>query len=131
MTTTRAALAKLTGADKHDRKRYASESVAIVAPGVGVCPDWMSPEVKVIWNEVSLRELPSGVLTIKDRRALMLLCSVLAEFEAGPLSTARAKFMDGLLQQFGMTPQSGKKVVLLETKKEAVNPFAEFAQTFN
>ena len=85
---------------------------------IGECPNHLSDEHKVIWNEI-VDKCADGVLTCQDELALEIVVKGVHQMRHGDISGAE---MDRLFKQigkFGMNPSERSNVMVKSPEKES------------
>lgn len=129
---------QLTGATKHDKKRYAARGKEPETTGpIGAPPEhWKKPSsypkgaLEEIWNDI-VRQAPPGLLTLSDRMLLEFLCVDIYEGRrVGSKGAARAREnAEKRLAKLGMDPASRARMAIAgQASDEQLGKLAEFQQ---
>ena len=77
--------------------------------GIGDPPSRLSTELSMIWRELAVALLPN-VGTAGDRVAFELLVGLTGKSQARTISAAETSQMTRLLNEFGLTPVSRRRL---------------------
>lgn len=120
---------ELSGALKHDPKRYADRAdEPKPTASLGNAPPCLSPEEKKVWAE--LRRTVFW-LTNADRQAVEMLCELIVKRRSGTITAGERGVMMNLFVHFGMTPADRSKVQAAPKKPHGEAPGEGWAMFTN
>ena len=117
------------GFDHDPQRRAARESEPIPSGPLGDPPERFTKVQKEVWAELAI-QVPEGVLTIADRMAADLYCSLVARHYGGDedvdgsikppekLKASEYGLILQLLSRFGCTPADRSRIKASPSKKE-------------